>query len=125
MRCGQLGTCKPNDQNVPLKTGHRNQGLRFAAPGVRETVTQASSVPFEPQRSTGDSAIVAPDPVNTARFAILQKYNRVNLLVPLVPRPCGTRQWRARLVDLRCLATTIADWSRPGRSNGGHQRVDR
>jgi hypothetical protein len=38
---------------------------------------------FEPERHVGEAADVPPpDPANTAVFAILQKYNRVNLLVP-------------------------------------------
>src|SRR5262249_33775658 len=37
---------------------------------------------FEPERSPGQQApaIPPPDPANTARFAILQKLNRVNLV---------------------------------------------
>ena len=38
---------------------------------------------FEPERTGAEPAgTPPPDPINTAIFAILQKYNRVNLLVP-------------------------------------------
>lgn len=38
---------------------------------------------YEPERSCGDDAsIPPPDPDHTAIFEILQKYNRVNLLIP-------------------------------------------
>lgn len=39
---------------------------------------------FEPERAPGTAADVPPpDPENTAIFAILQRYNRVNLVVPV------------------------------------------
>lgn len=39
---------------------------------------------YEPERATDDSKnYPPPNPVNTQVFAILQKYNRVNLLVPI------------------------------------------
>jgi hypothetical protein len=39
---------------------------------------------FEPERSGNEgSSIPLPDPANTAIFKILQKYNRLNLLVPV------------------------------------------
>lgn len=39
---------------------------------------------FEPERNGNeDASVPAPDPVNTAIFQILQKYNRLNLLVPV------------------------------------------
>lgn len=37
---------------------------------------------FEPQRA-GNEGVVDPDPVNTAKFAILQRYVKVNLVVPV------------------------------------------
>lgn len=37
---------------------------------------------FEPHRSSDDAHLPAPDPVNTAVFKILQRFNRVGVLVP-------------------------------------------
>jgi hypothetical protein len=41
---------------------------------------------YEPERNEGepDSNVPSPDPKNTAIFAILQKYNRVGLLAPII-----------------------------------------
>ena len=44
---------------------------------------------YEPTHSTAD-------PEKNAVFATLQRYNRVNLLVPVGAPTCGTQQWRAR-----------------------------
>lgn len=50
---------------------------------------------YEPERSCdGYASIPPPNPANTAVFRILQKYNRVNLLVPN-NETCGTLQWAA------------------------------
>ncbi len=38
---------------------------------------------FEPERHGPDQDIPSPDPENTAKFAILQNYSRVNLVVPV------------------------------------------
>jgi len=38
---------------------------------------------FEPERESQNPAIPSPNPMNTAKFAVLQKYNRVNLVVPV------------------------------------------
>jgi len=38
---------------------------------------------FEPERESQNPSISQPDPVNTAKFAVLPKYNRVNLVVPV------------------------------------------
>lgn len=37
---------------------------------------------FEPDRGPNDTALPPPNPANTAVFAVLQKLNRVNLVVP-------------------------------------------
>jgi hypothetical protein len=46
---------------------------------------QASVVkPFEPERPSPDPGdLPTPNPENTQKFAVLQKYNRVNLVVPI------------------------------------------
>lgn len=38
---------------------------------------------FEPKRNEGEEHLPVPDPDNTSRFAILQRMNRVNLVVPV------------------------------------------
>ncbi len=38
---------------------------------------------FEPKRNEGEEYLPVPDPDNTSRFAILQRMNRVNLVVPV------------------------------------------
>ena len=55
---------------------------------------------FEPERTGAEPAgTPAPDPINTAIFSNLQKYNRVNLLVPEGAHTCGTRLLDRRLSD--------------------------
>jgi hypothetical protein len=60
---------------------------------------------FEPERSASDIRIVAPDPMNTATFAILQKYNRVNLVVP-VDAP---HMWHAAMGNKSCKLTVLGE----------------
>lgn len=38
---------------------------------------------FEPKRNEGEEQLPHPDPDNTSRFAILQRMNRINLVVPV------------------------------------------
>jgi len=38
---------------------------------------------FEPKRNEGEELLPLPDPDNTSKFAILQRMNRVNLVVPV------------------------------------------
>jgi len=63
---------------------------------------------FEPERQNQNPAIPSPDPINTAKFAILQKYNRVNLVVP-VDAP---HMWHAAMGSKACKLTVL----------GGHYR---
>lgn len=53
---------------------------------------------FEPESA-------APDPENTAAFAVLQKYNRVNLVVP-VDAP---HMWHAAMQSKRCKLTALGE----------------
>lgn len=62
---------------------------------------------FEPVRASGDEAhgIPAPDPRNTEKFAVLQKYNRVNLLVP-----CDApSMWSAAMESKSCKLTVLGE----------------
>jgi len=60
---------------------------------------------FEPERSSVDSGIPAPNPLNTAKFAVLQKYNRVNLVVP-VDAP---HMWHAAMESKLCKLTVLGE----------------
>jgi len=61
---------------------------------------------FEPERGkVDDPTIPAPDPVNTSKFAILQKYNRVNLVVP-VDAP---HMWHAAMGSKTCKLTVLGE----------------
>ncbi len=42
---------------------------------------------FEPELKGRDPDMHAPDPENTRKFAILQRYNRLNLVVPVDAPP--------------------------------------
>ena len=60
---------------------------------------------FEPERASTITAIAAPNPVNTAKFAVLQKYNRVNLVVP-VDAP---HMWHAAMGSKACKLTVLGE----------------
>lgn len=74
----------------------------FPAPGFEFQLDPS----FEPERGKmGDSTIPSPDPVNTAKFAILQKFNRVNLVVP-VDAP---HMWHAAMGSKACKLTVLGE----------------
>jgi hypothetical protein len=60
---------------------------------------------FEPERESPNPAIPSPNPVNTAKFAILQKYCRVNLVVP-VDAP---HMWHAAMGSKTCKLTVLGE----------------
>ena len=60
---------------------------------------------FEPERANQDQTILSPNPVNTAKFAILQKYNRVNLVVPLD----APHMWHAAMGSKACKLTVLGE----------------
>mgnify|MGYP003375810426 CR=1 FL=1 len=60
---------------------------------------------FEPERGFGDTNIPSPNPTNTQKFAILQKFNRVNLLVP-VDAP---HMWHAAMNSKTCKLTVLGE----------------
>lgn len=63
---------------------------------------------FEPERCEGDSTQMswpAPDPENTMKFGILQKFNRVNLVVP-VDAP---HMWHAAVESKSCKLTVLGE----------------
>ena len=60
---------------------------------------------FEPEINGRPPGAPPPDPINTAIFAILQKYNRINLLVP-VDAP---HMWHAAIGSKWCKLTVIGE----------------
>jgi hypothetical protein len=60
---------------------------------------------FEPERESNRVGVVPPDAVNTAKFAVLQKYNRVNLVVP-VDAP---HMWHAAMGSKTCKLTVLGE----------------
>lgn len=61
---------------------------------------------FEPERNGGEpEGTPPPDPANAVVFAILQKYNRVNLLVP-VDAP---HMWHAAMHSKSCKLTVLGE----------------
>lgn len=60
---------------------------------------------FEPERGPGDQSLPAPDPDNTARFAVLQRYNRVNLVVPVG----APHMWHAAMWSKSCKLTVLGE----------------
>lgn len=70
---------------------------------------------FEPERH-GDQGetLPPPDPVKTQIFAILQKYNRVNLLVP----HGAEHMWHAAIESKQCKLTVLGEHYRKLVANG-------
>lgn len=60
---------------------------------------------FEPERGNQLPGIPSPNPVNTAKFAILQKYNRVNLVVPVN----APHMWHAAMGSKACKLTVLGE----------------
>jgi hypothetical protein len=60
---------------------------------------------FEPERSGAEVNVPPPDPDNTAKFAILQRYNRVNLVVPVN----APHMWHAAMESKSCKLTALGE----------------
>jgi len=60
---------------------------------------------FEPEMKGRDPGMPAPDPENTRKFAVLQSYNRLNLLVP-VDAP---HMWHAAMKSKSCSLTALGE----------------
>ncbi len=73
----------------------------FPAPGTDFKLDPT----FEPERHAGDVALPPPDVLNTARFAILQRYNRVGLVTP-VDAP---HMWHAAMQSKSCKLTVLGE----------------
>jgi hypothetical protein len=60
---------------------------------------------FEPELKGRDAGMPEPDPENTRRFAVLQRYNRLNLVVP-VDAP---HMWHAAMASKACRLTVLGE----------------
>lgn len=60
---------------------------------------------FEPERQSQNPTIPSPSPENTAKFAILQKYSRVNLVVPVD----ASHMWHAAMESKACKLTVLGE----------------
>lgn len=60
---------------------------------------------YEPEMKGRDDGMPPPNPANTKKFAILQKYNRLNLLVP-VDAP---HMWHAAMESKACKLTVLGE----------------
>jgi len=86
----------------PISLGDLQQiGKLFPEPGFGFKLDPS----FEPERSAAESGIMAPNPLNTAKFAVLQKYNRVGLVVP-VDAP---HMWHAAMGSKSCKLTVLGE----------------
>ena len=60
---------------------------------------------YEPEIKGRDPGMPPPDPENTRTFAILQKYNRLNLLVPVGVQ----HMWNAAMESKACRLTALGE----------------
>ena len=60
---------------------------------------------FEPEMKGRDSDMPPPNPENTQTFAVLQKYNRVNLVVPV----SAPHMWHAAMENKSCRLTVLGE----------------
>jgi len=58
---------------------------------------------YEPERSPADAGVAPPNPRHTSLFAVLQKYNRVNLVVP----DGAPHMWHAAMQSKACKLTVL------------------
>jgi len=110
----------PWDQRPVFKTNVKSFiSLRKVKPPVELTdlqkMTQLFPTPdyrfpldpsFEPELTGRPDGAVPPNPDNTEKFAVLQKYNRINLLVP-VDAP---HMWHAAIQSKSCKLTALGQY---------------
>ncbi|GMV19923.1 MAG: hypothetical protein AMXMBFR56_81470 [Polyangiaceae bacterium] len=85
---------------VSLAELHRLTEL-FPTPGFQFALDPS----FEPEMTGRPLDAPTPDPENTRTFAVLQKFNRVNLLVP-VDAP---HMWHAAMESKACRLTVLGE----------------
>ncbi len=109
----------PWDQRPVFKTNVKNfVSLRRVQPpislGELQRITEFFPAPgfqfpldpsFEPEEKGRSPGMPLPNPENVRKFAVLQKYNRVNLLVP-VDAP---HMWHAAMESRSCRLTVLGE----------------
>lgn len=85
---------------IPISDLHRITEF-FPSPGFEFPLDPT----YEPEMKGRDLGMPAPIPENTRTFAILQKYNRLNLLVP-VDTP---HMWNAAMESKSCRLTALGE----------------
>ena len=85
---------------IPTSELQRITGF-FPSPGFEFPLDPT----YEPEMKGRDSGMPAPNPENTRTFAILQRYNRLNLLVP-VDAP---HMWNAAMESKSCRLTALGE----------------
>lgn len=73
----------------------------FPAPGFEFNLDPT----YEPEITGRPVGAPPPNPANTAKFAVLQKYYRVNLVVPVD----ATSMWHAAIGSKRCKLTVLGE----------------
>lgn len=73
----------------------------FPSPGLEYQLDPS----FEPELAGRPLTAPNPNPVNTEKFAILQKYNRVNLVVPVG----APHMWHAAIESKACRLTVLGE----------------
>ena len=73
----------------------------FTSPGFESPLDPT----YEPEMKGRDDGMPPPNPKNTRILAVLQKYNRLNLLVPVdVPH-----MWNAAMESKTCKLTALGE----------------
>lgn len=85
---------------IALSDLHRLKEL-FPTPGFQFPLDPT----FEPEMKGRDPGMPPPNPENTRTFAVLQRYNRLNLLVP-VDAP---HMWNAAMESKACRLTVLGE----------------
>jgi hypothetical protein len=73
----------------------------FPAPGFEFHLDPS----YEPEMKGRDPGMPAPNPENTRTFAVLQRYNRLNLLVPVN----APHMWNAAMESKSCRLTALGE----------------
>jgi hypothetical protein len=73
----------------------------FPAPGFEFSLDPS----FEPEMKGRDAGMPPPDPEKTRAFALLQRYNRLNLLVPVG----APHMWNAAMESKTCKLTVLGE----------------
>jgi hypothetical protein len=60
---------------------------------------------YEPEMRGRSPGMISPDPENCRRFAVLQRYNRLNLVVPV----SAPHMWHAAMESKSCRLTAVGE----------------